>query len=86
MVTFIAFVSIMASFPCSNAPVERIFSSLKLIKTEKRSPVKSETLVALMQTRFALKLCSHSAENNLGDKILSPPCQHESRCNQLLVS
>ena len=28
----ITLVSVMASFPCSNAPRERIFSSLKLIK------------------------------------------------------
>ena len=32
--------------------------------------MKSETLVALMQTRFALKLSSQSAENILDDKQL----------------
>ena len=62
----------MASFPCSNAPGERIFSSLKLIKNEKRC-VKSETLVALMQRRFAIKLSSQSAESILDDKKLPPP-------------
>ena len=33
LITFAAF---MAFFPCSNAPVERVFSSLKLIKNAKK--------------------------------------------------
>ena len=58
------------SFPCSNAQVERIFSSLKLIKSEKRSSMRSETLVALTYTRYALKLSSQSVANNLDNKTL----------------
>ena len=61
----ITFASVMASFPCSNAPGECIFSSLKLIKNEKRPPTKSETPVALVQLRFLLRLSSRSAENIL---------------------
>ena len=52
----------MASFPCSNAQVEHVFSSLKFIKSEKRSSMKSETLVALIQMKLVLKLSSQSAE------------------------
>ncbi len=49
-------VGIIASFPCSNAPVERVFSFLKMIKSERRSSLKSASLVSLMQARFAMKL------------------------------
>ena len=40
----IIFFSVMASFPCSNALVERIFSCLKVVNNEKRSPMKSKNL------------------------------------------
>ena len=44
-------VALVAGLPASHAPVERIFSSIKLIKTE-RSSLK---LVSLMQARYFLK-------------------------------
>jgi hypothetical protein len=49
------FVSILASFPFSNAAVERIFSSLKLVKTDRRNSLKSSSLVSLLQMKMALK-------------------------------
>jgi hypothetical protein len=49
------FVEILASFPFSNAPVERVFSILKRIKTEHRTSLKSSSLVALLQCRMAMK-------------------------------
>ena len=45
-------VALVAGLPASNAPVERIFSSLKLIKTERRSSLKLLSLVSLMQARY----------------------------------
>ena len=50
------FVEILASFPFSNALVERVFSILKRIKTEHRTSLKSSSLVALLQYRMAMKL------------------------------
>ena len=72
----ITFVYVMASSSCSNAPVERFFSSLKLRKIEKRYPMKSETLMALISSQSAGKI--------LDDKKLPPhpSCRHESHCNQ----
>ena len=49
------FVSVLSSFPFSNAAVERIFSALKQIKTDRRSSLKSSSLVALLQSKMALK-------------------------------
>ena len=68
----ITFVSVMASFPCSNALVECIFSCLKVINNKKRSPMKSKTSVALMQTKFAFKLSNQSAEHTLHNRKLPP--------------
>lgn len=45
---------ILLSFPFSNAAVERIFSQLKLIKTEHRTALKHESLVGLLTTKLAL--------------------------------
>lgn len=45
---------ILLSFPFSNASVERIFSQLKLIKTEHRTALKHESLVGLLTTKLAL--------------------------------
>ena len=55
------FVSILASFPFSNAAVERIFSSLKLIKTDRRASLKSSSLVSLNQFKMAMKNGKFSA-------------------------
>ena len=68
--TLVKFVGMIASFPCSNAPVERIFSSLKLIKSDRRSSLKSATLVSLMQTRFAMKLAGTTAADFVPSKNL----------------
>ena len=55
---FMKFVGVVAALPSSNAGVERIFSSLRLIKTERRGSMKVATLVGLMQTRFKIKSSS----------------------------
>ena len=49
------FVDILASFPFSNAAVERTFSLLKLIKTDHRAYLKSSSLVSLLQCKMAMK-------------------------------
>lgn len=49
------FVSILASIPFSNAAVERIFSSLELIKSDRRASLKSSSLVSLLQFKMAMK-------------------------------
>ena len=64
------FVGVIATLPSSNAGVERIFSSLRLIKTERRGSMKVATLVSLMQIRFKIK-SSSSASNIKIDKTLS---------------
>ena len=55
------FVQILATFPSSNAAVERIFSSLKLIKTDRRASLKSLSLVSLLQYYMAMKKEKFSA-------------------------
>ncbi|CAB4008429.1 zinc finger MYM-type 1-like [Paramuricea clavata] len=49
------FVEVVASFPFSNAPVERLFSLLKRIKTDDRTRLKSSSLVSLLQCKLAIK-------------------------------
>ncbi len=43
------------SLPFSNASVERVFSLLKLIKTDFRNALKRETLVGLMHAHVGMK-------------------------------
>ena len=51
-----AFVSsILASLPFSNVSVERIFSELKLVKTDQRNSLKSTSLVSLLQAKMRMK-------------------------------
>ena len=45
-------VGVLLSLPHSNASVERVFSQLKLIKTDHRTALKEESLFALMTTRL----------------------------------
>ena len=49
------FVEILASYPFSNAAVERVFSMLKLVKTDHRSSLKASSLVSLLQCKMAMK-------------------------------
>ncbi len=56
------FVQILATFPSSNATVEQIFRSLKLIKTDRRASLKSLSLIALLQFNIAMKKEKFSAE------------------------
>ena len=44
------------SLPSSNAAVERLFSLLKLIKTDTRNSLQRETLVGLIRTKEGLRL------------------------------
>ena len=46
---------VLLSLPFSNAGVERVFSQLKLIKTDHRSSLKQESLLALLSTKMFLK-------------------------------
>eukprot|EP00795_Rhopilema_esculentum_P005735 gene5735-10989_t len=59
--TLIKFVGLIATFPFSNAPVERVFSALKLIKSNRRGSLKTASLVSLMQSRFSLKMNGSSS-------------------------
>ena len=51
----IRFVSILASLPFSNVSVERLFSQLKMIKTDQRNSLKSTSLVSLLQAKIGMK-------------------------------
>ena len=48
-------VACVMSLPFSNASVERVFSLLKLIKTNSRNALKRETLVCLMHANTGMK-------------------------------
>jgi hypothetical protein len=50
------FVSIIALFPFSNRAVERTFSALKQVKSDRRSSLKSSSLVSLLQCKAAKEL------------------------------
>ena len=47
--------SVLLSFPFSNAAVERLFSQLSLIKSKHRASLKQESLVALLQPKTYFK-------------------------------
>ena len=49
------FVQILATFRSSKVAMERIFSSLKMIKTDRRVSLKSSSLVSLLQFIMAIK-------------------------------
>ena len=55
------FVEVVASFPFSNAAVERVFSLLKRIKTDDRTRLKSSSLVSLLQCKLAMKNGKYNA-------------------------
>lgn len=46
-------VATLLSLPFSNAAVERVFSQLKLIKNDRRSALKQESLLALLSTKLS---------------------------------
>lgn len=58
---------ILMSLPFSNAGVERVFSQLKLIKTDHRSCLKQESLLALLTTKMV-----HLKSDNLATVKLEP--------------
>jgi hypothetical protein len=60
-------VKVLLSLPFSNAAVERVFSQLKLIKTDHRSCLKQESLLALLSTKMMLLKF-----NNLASVKLEP--------------
>jgi len=45
----------LSSLPFSNAAVERVFSQLKLVKTDHRNSLKSMSLVSLLHSKLSLK-------------------------------
>lgn len=55
-------VGCMMSLPCSNAPVERLFSALKHIKTENRNSLKRESIVGLLHGREGMASLGISAD------------------------
>ena len=57
----IKFVGILASLPFANMAVERIFSQLKLVKTDHRNSLKSASLVLLLQSNMSMKKGNWSA-------------------------
>ena len=48
-------VSVLCSFPFSNASVERVFSQLKLIKRDHRTALKYESLLSLITSKLWLQ-------------------------------
>lgn len=46
---------VLLVFPFSNASVERVFSQLKLIKSDLRNKLNTSTIAALMATKAAVK-------------------------------
>jgi hypothetical protein len=48
-------VAALMSMPFANAPVERVFSQLRLIKSDRRNSMKEETLSALLHTKCAIQ-------------------------------
>ena len=61
----------MISLPFSNAPVERLFSQLKLVKTSTRNSLKRESLVGLMHTKQGLNVQSIQAHELTVNEELS---------------
>ena len=49
------FVAILSSLPFANAAVEKVFSQLRLVKTDHRNSLKSTSLVSLLQSKISLK-------------------------------
>ena len=47
-------IKVLLSLPFSNAAVERVFSQLKLIKSDHRAALKQESLLALLTTKLVL--------------------------------
>jgi hypothetical protein len=48
-------IAALLSMPFSNAPVERVFSQLRQIKDDRRTSLKDQTLVGLLQTKCAVQ-------------------------------
>ena len=57
------FVEVLASFPFSNAAVERVFSLLKRVKPDDRQRLKSSSLVSLLQCKLAMRNGKCTAAN-----------------------
>ena len=61
-------VSCLMSLPFSNAPVERLFSALKIVKSDCRNTLKRESLVGLLHTQQGMKSYNLPAEKlNVAD-------------------
>lgn len=64
------YVGILFSLPFSNAAVERVFSQLKLIKTDHRNTLKPMSLVSLLQSKIKMKNHRVTAASLKADKEL----------------
>jgi len=61
-------VACLMSLPFSNAPVERLFSALKIVKSDCRNSLKRENLVGLLHTQQGMKPYNLPAEKlNVAD-------------------
>ena len=72
------FVGILSSLPFANVAVERIFSQLKLVKTDNRNSLKSSTLVSLLQSKISMKnghWCAASLQPNKRILQLASKCK-----------
>ena len=62
------------SLPSSNAAVERLFSLLKLVKTDTRNSLKRESLVGLLHTKDGLRAEScHAHDLKINPELLRFP-------------
>ena len=73
------------SLPSSNAAVERLFSVLKLVKTDTRNSLKRESLVGLLHTKEGLRAEScHAHDFSTNTKLSSRlrPVKSNARDNE----
>lgn len=65
-------VNFFMSLPFSNAGIERVFSSLKTIKTDKRNRLDNETLSALITVKYGLERTRLSSTKILKNLVTIP--------------
>ena len=58
------------TLPFSNVVVERFFSAVKIIKTDRRNLLKTETLRGILKTKYGMKRAQESATCIRGDEQL----------------
>lgn len=66
------FVKYFLSLPFSNAAIERLFSAMKTIKTEKRNRLDNETITSLLSVKYGLKRMKETSVNILKNQLNIP--------------